>query len=103
MMKVQQNRSLKSLKAFKAQRRAWSPSTHSINSGSGSMTGSKSRASARTRRQTTDDRGQQKPEPQQEPDDRGQRAEAEIAELPKSSPINFPPVADSQDHDLITL
>jgi hypothetical protein len=34
---------------------------------------------------------------------RRQRTEAEIAELPKSSPINFPPVADSQDHDLITL
>jgi hypothetical protein len=56
-----------------------------------------------SKNQTTDDRGQQKPEPQQEPDDRGQRTEAEIAELPKSSPINFPPVADSQDHDLITL
>jgi hypothetical protein len=63
----------------------------------------KTGASARNRRQTTEGRGQQKPEPQQEPDDRGQRTEAEIAELPKSSPINFPPVADSQDHDLITL
>jgi hypothetical protein len=56
-----------------------------------------------SKKQTTDDRGQMAAKTRASARNRRQRTEAEIAELPKSSPINFPPVADSQDHDLITL